>query len=502
MIDQYAGLSRDNYGIFGRYIHVITGGILVVAVLSWLLTKKLFKAKSGQNLSPFQRENSSSDSVLSQIDSKERWMLQSRVANARTTEDFFSIFNEFELLHKLKLPVSTITEEPLSMREQAFRDLVRDKININDIPVVVDVNSSDPKKFQPYFHGIVQNAIAHHAVDKRKRDVLATHICCHLSRTRAGGDSLFAVKDIFDSPQLTITASHTDTHPPTDLHVTDDGWATITTTSNFDVYLFDSLHAPDMDMDTSGSGPTPLVTLSARLEEAITVSDDKQLTDRGRPISPSPSDTILAPSSMLNWLTSTLNMASSAASSLYDTVSRSLGGGEYVHDMPTPLYRRMSIVCFDPKDPTRYGGGVDSSEPAPGNPQESSDHSTDHNSSCMTSCYDSSISKTAEYLEIERTPAAIVRTVSEPVGAPVPDACQRAASDSELSQQSFHPVGRNVGGPTAGRTRKPFNDSMDISTLDRYDSEADRECYTQHYSTYTTDSETHTRHGTNTFDSE
>ena len=145
--------------------------------------------------------------------------------------------------------------------------------------------------------------------------------------------------------QLVITASHTDTHPPTDLHISDDGWATITTTSNFDVYLYDHLH-PDADAVLGDMCPTPLVTLSARLEEAFILGDDVKAAERSRPISPPVGQrTDCAAGSNTLW-----------------TVLSSLSGGSG-KDMPHLLYRRMSIVCFDPYDPNTYSGGVDSSAP-------------------------------------------------------------------------------------------------------------------------------------------
>jgi hypothetical protein len=155
---------------------------------------------------------------------EKKWLLQSRVANARTPLDFFSIFDEFDILHKLKLPVRRLlmrpgssgtgpgsdglstTEDLLTLTEQTFRDLVRDKININDEPVRVDdAVASSPELFQSYFHNRIKEVISDHLTDLERIDTLALYICCHLSRTRAGGDTLFAVRDIFDSPQVRLS---------------------------------------------------------------------------------------------------------------------------------------------------------------------------------------------------------------------------------------------------------------------------------------------------------
>jgi hypothetical protein len=134
---------------------------------------------------------------------EKKWLLQSRVANAKTPTDFFLIFDEFDILHKLKLPVQRLHSDVTQLTEQAFRDLVRDKININDELVKVDdAVARSPELFQSYFHNRIKEAISDHLNDLQKIDTLALYICCHLSRTRAGGDTLFAVKDIFDSPQV------------------------------------------------------------------------------------------------------------------------------------------------------------------------------------------------------------------------------------------------------------------------------------------------------------
>jgi hypothetical protein len=132
---------------------------------------------------------------------EKKWLLQSRVANAKTTHDFFNIFDDFDILHKLKLPVNSSFSDITDSRGQVFRDLVRDKININD--VAVDIESlSENKNFEQDFHGLIKSSISQHLTDSSRLDSLAMYICGHLSRTRAGGDTLFAVKDIFDSPQV------------------------------------------------------------------------------------------------------------------------------------------------------------------------------------------------------------------------------------------------------------------------------------------------------------
>lgn len=142
---------------------------------------------------------------------EKKWLLQSRVANVKTPNDIFAIFDEFDILHKLKLPVRRLNSEINQLADQAFRDLVRDKININDEPVKVDdAVARSPELYRSYFHNRIKEAISDHISDLERTDKLSLYLCCHLSRTRAGGDTLFAVKDIFDSPQVIImsTISH------------------------------------------------------------------------------------------------------------------------------------------------------------------------------------------------------------------------------------------------------------------------------------------------------
>jgi hypothetical protein len=136
-----------------------------------------------------------------------------------------------------------------------------------------------------------------------------------------------------------ITASHTDTHPPTDLHVTEDGWAYITTTSNFDVYLHEHLQDSSEDDYTSTSlnplsHPLPMVTLSATLHEAIVIADKR-------------SESLLRPPPPTHDLKS--------SSSTIKTWG----------DLPLPFYRKMSIVCFDPANPSSsfHGGWTAPVEP-------------------------------------------------------------------------------------------------------------------------------------------
>jgi hypothetical protein len=185
------------------------------------------------------------ESVLSQISQTERLRLQSRVANAKSAEDLYCIFDDFEALHRLDLPVEQhpAGQSDDTAAEQAFRDLVRDKISIDDEAVLIGAqHAASPAAFRAFFHGLVQGVVdrqlmsslalvqqrheeetssgvgsnnsttatAHspsrlevlRASPQLDASRLATHVCCHLARTRAGGDTFFCLTDIFDSPQV------------------------------------------------------------------------------------------------------------------------------------------------------------------------------------------------------------------------------------------------------------------------------------------------------------
>ena len=204
--------------------------------------------------------------VLDQFPMKEKLDLQTRVANAVTASDLLQIFVDYKKLGRLRLNTDRITSDESfnQANEQAFKDLVRERILINNVPIE-PVQHAD-KNFRQKFLTRIEDTISAHVADLKMRQLIAPHICCHLSRTRAGGDSYFAIQDIFATPQFTITAAAAASHPPTSLLVTPDGWAVITTTSNFDVYSKTDLSGED---DTQ---PSALVTISAVVEEAVPLS--------------------------------------------------------------------------------------------------------------------------------------------------------------------------------------------------------------------------------------
>lgn len=328
---------------------VLAATLVVASSVALAIFVRRSAARSTLNVAPTNEDSQCSVGILDSMSQADRLRLQSRIANAKSAEDLYLIFDDFDALHRLALRIDpSHCHSNGASPVQAYRDLVRDKVNINSESVLVtEQQARSPASFQQFFHGLALGLVrelaasslalvqeqekagqlslsarsSFSAVSQSSRaldeDRLATHLCCHLARTRAGGDSFFCVSHIFNSPQLVITVSHTDTHPPTDLDTSADGWAFITTTSNFDVYLAQHLHRSAEDtsctVDESGadgSGCVPLVTMSVRLEEALPVSAAAQLEC-----------------------------------------------GASVSATPLPYSRMMSIVCFDPCDPTRFRGG-------------------------------------------------------------------------------------------------------------------------------------------------
>ena len=284
-----------------------TGAIALLLLLKWRRSQHLISPSLSTNRRT--GGNTVVESVLQQLSQKDRLRLQSQVANAKSAEDFYTIFDNFDILHNLKLGIDEgigslsspngtgVAEKDRSASvDQAFRDLVRDKIMLNDQTYFVsEDHAANPVEFRKYFHRRIVEIIhdqcissksllrkqwnvdncseikkaANYNISQESEKQLATHLCCHLARTRAGGDTFFCVNSLFESPQvrkfkchlyvqcelcsghiifsivsvclthyfqLVIIASHTDTHPPTELHTSTDGWAFITTT-RFSLYI-------------------------------------------------------------------------------------------------------------------------------------------------------------------------------------------------------------------------------------------------------------------------
>lgn len=262
--------------ISSQTVYIFPVAVVVVVLASYAaFSRSAKKPVMAQPLSTPIKEHLSlklkervQSSVLDQFPLKQKLSLQTRVANAATADDLLQIFTDYRELERLRLTTDKITsDESLSQaNEQAFKDLVRERVLINE--VAIEPIEHTAKDFRKKFQARIQDTIARHVSDVVMRDLIATHICCHLSRTRAGGDSFFAIQDIFASPQFTITAAAAYTHPPTSLLVTTDGWAVITTTSNFDVYCKTDLSGEEDDH------PEALVTISALVEEAVPLSQN------------------------------------------------------------------------------------------------------------------------------------------------------------------------------------------------------------------------------------
>ena len=178
--------------------------VVVVSILVFMHQSKPKQVKNIVELYPTPTADDIPSAILDQFPDKQRWRLQTRVANARSASDLLNIFAEFQDLQNLSLPtIIDATTELHVAKEQAFRDLVRERVVVNDTPVEPGTSpSSDPSQFKRDFEAHIQEAIMRHVSDPIRRKNISMHICCHLSRTRAGGDSLFAVQDIFKSPQV------------------------------------------------------------------------------------------------------------------------------------------------------------------------------------------------------------------------------------------------------------------------------------------------------------
>lgn len=208
-------------------------GVTLVVVSSVVLAVFLSRsaARSSLRPAPSKEESLCSAGILDSMSQTCRLRLQSRVANAKSAEDLYLIFDDFDVLHRLELRIDP--SHTGASPAQAYRDLVRDKVNINSESVLVtEEQARSPVSFQLFFHGLALGvvrelnasslALVHEqeqagqqslqarssfsAVSQASRsldeDRLATHLCCHLARTRAGGDSFFCVSHIFNSPQV------------------------------------------------------------------------------------------------------------------------------------------------------------------------------------------------------------------------------------------------------------------------------------------------------------
>jgi hypothetical protein len=234
--------------VMASFVVIAISTAALVALLVLRRRGTVSTASPSSTASPHKdRAGSHKQSVLDQLSQTERLRLQSRVANAKSAEDLYSIFDDFDILHNLDLLVEG-SDQLQASPEQAFRDLVRDKININDESVIISAEDSvSPSAFQKHFHGLMLQVVR--SMEQQSRSgggaqtqsgtetqtetqaesgadgvsggavavpvpvpvsaqglsleaALATHLCCHLARTRAGGDTFFCLADLFLAPQV------------------------------------------------------------------------------------------------------------------------------------------------------------------------------------------------------------------------------------------------------------------------------------------------------------
>ena len=145
--------------------------VVVALVVSTAAIALFFFTKNGQNPTittetppttsrgdtTEQGGSQGTESVLEQMSQTERLQLQSRVANAKCAEDIYVIFDDFDILHNLDLRGACGQD---ATPDQAFRDLVRDKITLNDDCVLIAAeHTSSPAVFRKYFHGLVLDQV-------------------------------------------------------------------------------------------------------------------------------------------------------------------------------------------------------------------------------------------------------------------------------------------------------------------------------------------------------
>lgn len=140
--------------------------------------------------------------IQNQMTEEEKMHIKSRISYAFNAVGILSIFKDFSILQNLNLPVDSRNNDTESI-DQAFRDLVREKIIANNVMMKLNSkDNSEPSTFKNSFLTIIESLISSHVTDSKLKKEMATHLCVHLSRTHSGGDSFFVVKSIFDSPQV------------------------------------------------------------------------------------------------------------------------------------------------------------------------------------------------------------------------------------------------------------------------------------------------------------
>lgn len=253
----HAGLSNSSLPVT---VVVVAVSITATALVS------LFRNKSTNAILP-SPSSSESASILSQFSDNERSTISRGIHAATTSNDLFALFDNHQIFTSLSLPLLSLPAmDDCSSLDQTFRDLVREKVIINETCVTCDENIRDNAiKFRTFFEDYVFSTLQlfHPTVTM----MTVRRLCAHFSRTRAGGDSYFALQEIFEHSPFVITASPHHTHALTTIAITSTS-AAVTITSNFDVYFADQLHAND-DLNDSEHLPEAIVTLSAVTTEVL-----------------------------------------------------------------------------------------------------------------------------------------------------------------------------------------------------------------------------------------
>lgn len=277
---------------------------LTVTVVSLLCASILIdysnkiKKRKGR-IHPEIKSHDNSFSIIPQIPVKQReHIINSLNTTNNVAENISLIFKEYNnIFSRIECPSC-----PLDISiDQAFRDLVRERVELNNS--LVQINSDiPPAAFQSQFLAAIKEVVCPRIVADVDKDTVALIICRYLSRTRSGGDSLFALRDLFSSSEYTIIASSED-HAGTGecsspggggsgkrpqqqqqgggggaaaacsrLLTSSDGRRVfIFTTSVFHVYRFEDLNRNEADDDSSHTIPplAPLATFTVSIDETI-----------------------------------------------------------------------------------------------------------------------------------------------------------------------------------------------------------------------------------------
>lgn len=151
-------------------------------------------------------------SIMTQFSEQERQGIARGIASATTANDLFALFDSHQIFETLSLPTlpPSCMDDTQSL-EQTFRDLVREKVIINELCLQVEESMRDnASKFRSYFESYITSTLQpfYPCVSQ----LAVRRLCAHFSRTRAGGDSYFALQELFTHSPVRISFSFSFLH--------------------------------------------------------------------------------------------------------------------------------------------------------------------------------------------------------------------------------------------------------------------------------------------------